>query len=414
MKHASKESVAEIQGYYGSLSIAEKVIQQVWKRQDFSKNDLRTQTGEALKILNPGTLNHNEGPDFRSASIQLGDVVLSGDVELHLYPKDWNQHQHARDPQYRNVILHVSLFDGETPSGRNNPKHHLVLLPHLDGDLEGLLTHYVLSGVSSAGFSEANWLRWMFGDEGFDEMGMHRIIREKSGVRWRLKQRFAAERLSEVGWAQACHQMMLEVLGYSRNRAVMHRIALEHPLTLSQPSWNAVDVFESHRDEWKLKGFRPANHPLKRLQSYQKILEVNPDWPRKFLLKAHQLMRNVEKARSDGLPESTCELRKRCHLLPWIESIKESVFENQIGGNRLHTLFCDALLPLLSASTERGHWFDAWYAWPAGDYPDRLTVIAKSLRAHSPCDKCNSNGWMQACLQLMLEQEQQPVPSRGV
>lgn len=411
MHTVPEETVAEIQGYYGSISIAEKVTQQLWEHQDFDVSNLETQEGEKIVILDPGKLNHNEGPDFKGAVIRIGDKeAFSGDVELHLYPNGWIQHQHARDPNFKNVILHVTLFDGVSPKGRNDPRNHLVLLPHLNSDLEELLTQSVFRNISKKpALLEAKVSAFM-GGAVEDDILLREKIHEKAKLRWNLKKQFAGKRLAEVGWSQACHQLMLEVLGYSRNRAVMHKIAVAEPLTLVKPNWMPRSLFDAHRSEWKLKGSRPANHPLKRLESYHRILLQQPDWPRNFLFMAHQFLKAIPQINEAGLDESVSSFRKQTQLLQWVERVKSELFLNEIGGTRFHTLFCDALLPLLSVSTERERWQSVWFAWPAGDYPAEMMSVSKLLRLHLGGREANSNGCMQACMQFILELD--PAPDR--
>ena len=73
--------------------------------------------------------------------------------------------------------------------------------------------------------------------------------------------------------------MALEVPGYGRNREVMHRVANYHsPADFAQ--LESVDgVFDRVGAKWRLQVIRPANHPMKRLEQYQKICRRNPVWP---------------------------------------------------------------------------------------------------------------------------------------
>lgn len=71
---------------------------------------------ERVKILNKGKYDgFNPGPDFRVAVIEVASEShkeqRKGDIEIHIYASDWYKHGHHKDPEYRNVILHVVLFD---------------------------------------------------------------------------------------------------------------------------------------------------------------------------------------------------------------------------------------------------------------------------------------------------------------
>lgn len=85
----------------------ERLLQFIWQFQYFNKHQLATDEGEPLQVLNAGTFNCNQGPDFLNATIRLGSTTWVGNVELHVNASDWNKHRHTTDPNYRNVILHV-------------------------------------------------------------------------------------------------------------------------------------------------------------------------------------------------------------------------------------------------------------------------------------------------------------------
>ena len=85
----------------------ERLLQYIWQFQYYNKSQLQTAAGEHLKVLSPGSLNTNQGPDFSNARIQIGSIVLAGSIELHCKTSDWTKHHHQKDANYNNVILHV-------------------------------------------------------------------------------------------------------------------------------------------------------------------------------------------------------------------------------------------------------------------------------------------------------------------
>jgi len=87
--------------------MTEQLFQFIWKQGLFDIHSLTTMEGHELKILEPGYWNHDQGPDFKVARIQINGLIWSGQVELHLRTSDWLRHGHDEDPNYRNVILHV-------------------------------------------------------------------------------------------------------------------------------------------------------------------------------------------------------------------------------------------------------------------------------------------------------------------
>jgi hypothetical protein len=87
--------------------ISERLLHFIWQHQYFNKQALTTIEGERLEIHFPGTLNHNQGPDFTKGKIRVADTVLVGNIEIHINASDWIQHKHLEDPNYDNIILHV-------------------------------------------------------------------------------------------------------------------------------------------------------------------------------------------------------------------------------------------------------------------------------------------------------------------
>jgi len=87
--------------------MTERLLQFIWQFQYFNKGELTTLQGENLQIIFPGQYNTNQGPDFLEAKIKIGHTTWAGNIELHFKTSDWEKHNHHRDDNYSNVILHV-------------------------------------------------------------------------------------------------------------------------------------------------------------------------------------------------------------------------------------------------------------------------------------------------------------------
>ncbi len=113
--------------YPGSLAetneLLEIELQAMWKQAVITKT-LATSEGHALRVLAPGWWNKLSGPDFTNAQLEFNGSACTGDVEIHLHPRDWYDHGHHRDPAYNQVLLHVVRSSSEkarpavTQSGR--------------------------------------------------------------------------------------------------------------------------------------------------------------------------------------------------------------------------------------------------------------------------------------------------------
>ncbi|HEV7350607.1 DUF2851 family protein [Telluribacter sp.] len=98
----------------------------VWRYQYFEASDLRSESGELVRILQPGQHNTNAGPDFTNARVVIDEVEWAGCVEMHVYSSDWQQHRHAQDAAYESVVLHV-VWEDDRPVRRDDG----TLLPTL-------------------------------------------------------------------------------------------------------------------------------------------------------------------------------------------------------------------------------------------------------------------------------------------
>lgn len=90
----------------------EKLLHYIWKHKLFALQQLITTKGQMVEVLDPGLYNTNAGPDFFNAKIKIGQTEWIGNVEIHIKSSEWFAHNHHKDPNYNNVILHVcSVID---------------------------------------------------------------------------------------------------------------------------------------------------------------------------------------------------------------------------------------------------------------------------------------------------------------
>ena len=90
-----------------SFPYSEDILQWVWSEGLIDFAALQTTCGKSIDVLNPGTLNTSDGPDFTFATISIGGLTWSGSIEMHLKSSDWSHHNHHTDDKYNNVILHA-------------------------------------------------------------------------------------------------------------------------------------------------------------------------------------------------------------------------------------------------------------------------------------------------------------------
>ncbi len=121
----------------------EKLLHYAWRHRLYPVAPLVTTDGQPVEVIDPGLPNHDAGPDFFNAKVNIGGTLWVGNVEIHLHSSDWRRHGHASDSAYDNVVLHVVAdADAEvaTAAGRLLPQLVLPLPASLSEGYEELLS----------------------------------------------------------------------------------------------------------------------------------------------------------------------------------------------------------------------------------------------------------------------------------
>jgi hypothetical protein len=186
-----------------------------------------------VNVLTPGEWNLDPGPDFIGAALRVEDVLVRGDVEVHLQPRDWIRHGHHMDPAFNQVILHVFLYPMRSPLSINTkegmPVPGLCLEKHLPKPWASLIQNFDAEGYpynSRCGLGDCgkkvDLTRFPF---------LHRLLKIAADGRILLK----AERLTKERDAvkKEFYRTLFETLGYHRNKQAM-------ALLQSLVSWDVV------------------------------------------------------------------------------------------------------------------------------------------------------------------------------
>lgn len=386
--------VEELNGLYGTFTLSERVLQQIWLRQDFATEALETDSGLELEVVDAGQWNHGAGPDFKDAVLRIGGELLRGDVEIHFNRRDWELHGHAVNPAFANVILHVVLFKQKaTKALRKLRSSDLIetfyLLPKLERDLESYAEAMALREIEAV-----DHLEWVNSFMAISEAKRRGILQKAGRLRWKQKVIYAKKRLESSGWSKACHQYLLEVLGYARNRLPMARIADRYPLELWENGAVEIEAaYESERANWARGLQRPANDPRRRLSDYLRLAQTRSNWPR-HLRVALENLPVVAKETSTGA------FRRRVGLAALQRELHCNHLCRVAGATRVNTVMVDAFLPMAQAAGLLDS-FCYWWHWPAGDRPNRQHQFLRQTglcnRSHPIC-----NGWLQGVLQLFI------------
>ena len=203
--------------------VPEAFVQDLWARQSLDPDRCQTTTGASVRIVNPGTLNTDAGPDFRDAEVRIGDVTWRGDVEVHNQSHGWRAHGHHRDARYNSVVLHVTLardmWTGRLERADGSLLPELVLARALNKPIRTALRRF-LTRSDDPILCASQWAKvdaklraaWM------RELGHARLQRKADALTLPLE--------------TALFERLCAGMGYAKNAEPMSDLAARCPLSL--------------------------------------------------------------------------------------------------------------------------------------------------------------------------------------
>lgn len=416
----------------------ERLLQAIWRHQRLRRDTLRVADGRVIRVLHPGFLNRESGPDFRDAIIQfVGEPPQSGDVEVDIVPSAWHGHGHDRNPAFSRVVLHV-VWRGADSNGLPT----LALADVLDVPIEELADTFSGEGEN---VSPANMLgRCNAPLKELSNDHLDALLCEASLVRLRLKASGFAAIARQAGWEQALWRGLFRVLGYKQNAWPMQRIAELLPAINDPHStlhslqarllgvagllptelprrakssndyvrrlwdvwWREREQFAEHslpRSIWRLSGLRPVNHPARRLA-------LAAHW-----IAGGKLARDFEAWFAEAPLDSTLTESLGRLLRPetdefwsWHLNLNSSRLPKPqplLGATRVTDLAMNAVLPWFHARAMSGGNESAqreverrWFAWPASE--DNAVLKLTRQRLFAAPRRLRSAAQQQGLLQI--------------
>ena len=310
-------------------AFSERHLQCIWADDRLRPAILVTAAGERVQVEHPGEWNTGPGPDFLNAAFRVGPDLrrLTGDVEIHIRPADWQRHRHAEDPRYRRVCAHVAFYPGTLPATELPPgalqislRPALDALPDFSFDNIDLLAYPVAARAAPPPCRAA----------------MSRLSPPQRGAaldaagetRLRRRAELLQSAMLDRGPAQVLYEEVMAALGYRPNKAPFRRLARLLPLDrlreksagdpvrayallmgcaalLPDPTsrrawddetksflrrcwdawWPLSDEFLSRRlprSDWAMTGIRPANRPERRLMAAALLFAPAPSLPERI------------------------------------------------------------------------------------------------------------------------------------
>ena len=444
----------------------ERLLQAVWRHQRLRRDQLKTSDGQAVRVLHPGFASAEGGPDFRGSVIQTGgEPPRSGDVEIDLRSHNWRAHGHDRNPNFKNVILHVVWETGAPATGAAQNERPLTL--PINNSLDAPLGELSVWLENESASSLPENLRGQCSAplRELDESQLAELLRQAARVRLESKAAQFSARARHAGWEQALWEGLFRALGYKHNAWPMQNLAESRPhwssgakssfafqarllgvsgllpaeLTRSQKSsdtwlrrvwdcwWRERDEFADHilpRAVWKFHGLRPANHPQRRLALAAHWLADNifiskiEKWCAAEISdgRAAPLRRRADRQVSPArLVESLHEILQveRDEFWSWHWTFKSARLAKPqplLGGTRATDLAVNVILPWLwvravegKSSTLRLEIERRYFAWPAAEDNSILKLARQRLLGTSSRRALRGAAEQQGLMQIVRD-----------
>lgn len=282
----------------------EKLMQYVWKHRLWRSEDMVTNTGKKVRVVDPGLLNTDAGPDFFNAKIEIDGHMWVGNVEMHYRATDWKRHHHDSDKAYDSVILHVVAKD-DAPVRRTNgeliPQLVLEVSPQFNADYASLVgaSIEVPCATKIKQVPHLTIVEWVEG-LAFERLHgkverIHQLLDSFNG-----------------SWEDVCYVTLARNFGFGINNDAFERLARRTPLRLLGKHSDSVLQIEAllfgqagmldaqkpgmdsyysqlcteyaflsnkfqltpmEKESWKLFRIRPQNFPYRRIAMLAQFIE---------------------------------------------------------------------------------------------------------------------------------------------
>ena len=372
--------------------ITERHVQAIWYDAALRPKRLTTRRGSEVTVISPGEWNLGAGPDFRNAVLEVGKERrrVVGDVEVHLCPSDWDFHRHGVDPNYRNVVAHVTWGCGPVPGSLPSGALSIWLGRFVTAD-----TAFAPEQIDLMAYPYArlpSGVRPCEEQIGRDPDLARRILAEAGRHRLRMKARRMSGRLCAARGErrQVFYEEVMTALGYRRNQAQFRHVAERVPIgelsddvAVARAMLLAAGGFE----EWDRTGHRPRNTPEQRLASAAQIFTLTP---------------TMEMCGSADFSSAACRTL-----------VKAMCGEGYMGRGRAAAVLANVVLPFALAE-ERVAAIPDWLPPEDLSEPVRLTAFRMFGRDHNPAAFYATNGLhIQGLLQVHRDYCLQVHPDCG-
>lgn len=208
--------------------VSEDLLHFIWQYRLLKPVPLITLSGNEVKIIRQGALNRDSGPDFFNAQIKLNNMVLAGNIELHVRTSDWRRHGHQHDPAYENIILHVVFQHDEA---HDSATEVLELKHYVSEEILEKYSGFERSGETIACAAQLGRVNRLTVASWVERMAVERLEHKVKGVD-------TVYEACDKDLAQTFYILLLRNFGFKVNSQPFEMLALQLP----------VNVLLRHRD----------------------------------------------------------------------------------------------------------------------------------------------------------------------
>jgi hypothetical protein len=376
---------------------AEPADELAWQARWFSGacgREFTTMAGDEVVIRDFGEWNREAGPDFVRCTVRVGTKERSGAIEVDLDAAGWEQHRHAINPDYENVVLHVVVRRPSKP-------HFARTLTHREVPQICLADHQPSTEAWNADASSRTG-RCCAPLRELSTERLTELLAVAAQRRLERKGAVLAAMIAARGEDAALYEAVAVTLGYKNNKLPFQLVAQRLPrreaarargeallfglagfLEKSEPPAGAPRQYASNlwaawwkeraartasilpAGAWRLSGQRPANHPLRRLGA---LAVIARHW------------RQIRPALQSGSESRLQAILGRLEHPFWSfhttwRSPRRTVPLALLGPDRIREIFANVALPLALAL---GH-ETSWRELPSGPPNTSLRVVAARL-----------------------------------
>lgn len=292
---------------------SELELQALWFSGAFGREFVTTDR-RPVRIVQFGEWNRAAGPDFHHVAVEVAGETRTGSLEIDVSAVQWQQHGHADNESFRDVVLHVSFQAASPGTFVRTCENREIPQVVITGDSlhDGLNRPLREVAIAHPG-------RCLRPLRGMPAGSIERLLREAAIHRATRKARRMVRSADVHGVDAALFQAVAETLGYRHNRLPMRILAQRAPLAMLKREGDDAEAIlfgsagflepglhelapEDTRDylrslwdrwwksrfryesdgtrglPWRFHGQRPANHPHRRLGALCALLPVWTDF----------------------------------------------------------------------------------------------------------------------------------------